>query len=600
MTDDAFASSDESRSPGPLKNVQTVTFDEPITLELGGRLPAVTVAFETYGSLSAAKDNAVLICHALSGDSHVAAHDADDDPGWWDVCVGPGKPIDTDLYFVICPNILGGCQGSTGPGSIDPLKGKPYGQDFPTVTVNDMVDVQRRLVEHLGIDHLLAVVGGSMGGQMVMSWAVRYGDHVAGFVALASSPRVSSQTLAFDVVGRNAILHDPNFAGGQYYDSGPGPAVGLALARMIAHVTYLSRESMDEKFDATRYQPRDMPVAFEKEFSVGSYLGYQGAKFVDRFDANSYNAITMAIDLFDLGSTAEDLAKVFAETAGRWLIVSYSSDWLFPPKQSRMVVKSLLAGDKSVSYCNVTSAAGHDAFLLSDEVEIYGEAMRGFLTNLRQPSASASEAVHEHGHSSIFAPDRLDYGHIVDLIEPGASVLDLGCGKGGLLGLLSQQNPDRRLMGVEIDERAVVDSVCAGFDVVHADLERDLSLFGDKQFDCVVLSRTLQVAHDVKGVMDQMLRIGRKCIVTFPNFGYHKLREMLSEQGKAPMAAGVLSHEWYDTPNLRFLSIADFEEFCESHGITVHVRQFLDTEAGADVVDDPNRNADLAIFVVSR
>jgi len=599
VTYDAFASSDDSRSSGPLKHVQRVTFDEPIMLELGGRLPAVTVAFETYGVLSAARDNVVLICHALSGDSHVAAHDANDTPGWWDVCVGPGKAIDTDEVFVICPNILGGCQGTTGPGSINPKTDKPYGADFPTITINDMVDVQKQLVEHLGVERLLAVVGGSMGGQMVMSWAVRHGDHVAGFVPMASSPRVSSQSLAFDVVGRNAILHDPNFAGGQYYDKETGPSVGLALARMIAHVTYLSRESMDEKFDATRYHPRDMPVAFEKEFSVGSYLGYQGAKFVDRFDANSYTAITMAIDLFDLGSTAEDLAKVFAETAGRWLIISYSSDWLFPPKQSRLVVESLLADNKPVSYCNVTSGAGHDAFLLPNEVEIYGEAIRGFLSNLRQPAAT-SDAVHEHGHSSIFAPDRLDYGHIVNLIEPAASVLDLGCGKGGLLGLLNQQNPDRRLMGVEIDERAVVESVRAGFDVIHADLERDLSLFGDKQFDVVVLSRTLQVVHDVKGVVDEMLRIGRQCVVTFPNFGYYKLRDMLIEKGRAPETSGVLSHRWYNTPNVRFLSIADFEDFCEEFGIHIHRRQSLDTEAGVDVLDDPNRNADLAIFVVSR
>jgi len=594
---DAFDSTDSLRSAEPLKHVQSVTFEQPVQLELGGELP-VTVAYETYGQLNAAKDNAVLICHALSGDSHVAAHNADDAPGWWDVCVGPGKPIDTDRYFVICPNILGGCRGTTGPGAINPDTDRPYGADFPTITINDMVEAQRMLVDHLGIKRLLAVVGGSMGGQMAISWAIRHPDRVRGLVPLATSPRVSSQSLAFDIVGRNAILHDPNHAGGQYYDKGQGPMVGLALARMIAHVTYLSRESMEEKFDATRYEPRDLPVAFEKEFSVGSYLGYQGAKFVDRFDANSYLAITMAIDLFDLGSTVAELTEVLAESTGRWLVISFTSDWLFPPRQSRLVVQSLLAEEKPVSYCNVSSNCGHDAFLLEDDVAVYGELIRGFLANLRGDENGSTNDVHRHGRGSIFAADRLDYDHVVDLVDPGASVLDLGCGTGGLLTQLKRRG-HQRLMGVEIDEQAIVASVRAGLDVVHADLERDLTIFGDKQFDLVVLSRTLQVVHDVEGVMDQMLRIGRKCIVTFPNFGYHKLRTMLADQGRAPVA-GVLSHQWYNTPNLRFLSITDFEEFCQAHGITVHVRQFLDTEAGLDVADDPNLNADLAIFVVSR
>ena len=597
MADDAYSSSDSARAAGPLKHAQSVTFDAPVELALGGRLAEVTVAYETYGQLSDAKDNAVLICHALSGDSHVAAHDAEDDPGWWDVCAGPGKPIDTDRYFVICPNILGGCRGTTGPGSVNPETDRPYGTDFPTVTIDDMVDAQRMLIDHLGIDCLLAVIGGSMGGQMALSWAARYSDRVKGFAPLAASSRVSSQSLAFDIVGRNAIMHDPNHAAGQYYDKDETPTVGLALARMIAHVTYLSRESMDEKFDATRYDPRDVPVEFEKTFSVGSYLGYQGAKFVDRFDPNSYMAITMAIDLFDMGATAEQLAPQLAAGEGRWLVVSFSSDWLFPPKQSRVIVQSLLTGGKPVSYCNVTSTCGHDAFLLENDVVIYGELIRGFLANLLGEETDADD-VHRHGRGSIFAADRLDYDHVVDLVPPGASTLDLGCGTGALLTQLKRRG-HQRLMGVEIDEEAIVGCVRAGLDVVHADLERDLWLFGDRQFDLVVLSRTLQVVHDVKGVMDQMLRIGRKCIVTFPNFAYHKLRNMICDEGRAPMA-GVLSHQWYDTPNLRFLSIKDFEAFCESEAITVHQRQFLDTETGVDVVDDPNLNADLAIFVLSR
>jgi len=597
--DDAFDSSDTARSGAPLARAQVVTFEDGMSLELGGSLGEVTVAYETYGRLSAAKDNAVLICHALSGDSHVAAHDASDEAGWWDVVVGPGKCIDTDRWFVICPNVLGGCRGTTGPGSVDPQTGERYGTSFPTITINDMVDVQRMLIDALGIDRLAAVVGGSMGGQMVLSWAIRYPDRAAGYVPIATAPRVSSQSLAFDIVGRNAILHDPSFAGGRYYDHPAGPDVGLALARMIAHVTYLSRESMDAKFDATRYDPHDVPVAYEKEFSVGSYLGYQGAKFVDRFDANSYLAITMAIDLFDLGATVEALAERLAEAKGRWLVVSFSSDWLFPAHRSRLIVQSLLATGRGVSYCNVPSQCGHDAFLLPHDVAVYGELIRGFLGGGQGVAATAEPNTPRRGRGSIFAADRLDIDHVVDLIEPGAAVLDLGCGAGGLLTSLRRRGHER-VMGVEIDEEAIVQCVRAGLDVVHADLERDLGLFAEKQFDVVVLSRTLQVVHDVTGVMEQMLRIGRKCIVTFPNFGYRKLRRMLGEQGRAPVAPGVLSHQWYDTPNLRFLSIDDFEAFCTERGICVHVRQFLDTEAGADVEDDPNLNADLAIFVVSR
>jgi homoserine O-acetyltransferase len=598
MTEDAFDSSDAGRGGGPLKHGQTVTFAEAVELERGGRLPDVVVTYETYGQLNDDKSNAVLVCHGLSGDSHVAGHDAADDPGWWDVCVGPGKAIDTDKYFVICPNVLGGCRGTTGPGSENPQTGEPYGADFPTITVHDMVDVQRMLIDHLGIDRLLAVVGGSMGGQLVLSWALRHRQRVAGLIPLATSPRVSSQSLAFDVVGRNAIMHDASFHNGQYYDKEQGPAVGLALARMLAHITYLSRESMDQKFDATRYQPRDVPVAFEKEFSVGSYLGYQGAKFVDRFDANSYIAITMAIDLFDLGADAEQLTPLFAGCPGRWLVVSFSSDWLFPSGESKLLARSLIAGDRPVSYCNVPSSSGHDAFLLADDVALYGELIRAFLANLSGDAAS-EDRTHRHGRGSIFAPERLDYDHIVELIEPGSSVLDLGCGSGALLGRLDQRG-HTQLMGVDIDEQAVLESVRGGHDVVHADLERDLGLFEDGQFDYVVLSRTLQAVLNVEQLMNEMLRVGRKCIVTFPNFAYHKLRTMLTEQGRAPEAPGVLRHKWYNTPNLRFFSIADFEGFCDERRVQIHVRQFLDTEAGEDVVDDPNRNADLAIFVVSR
>ncbi len=496
--------------------------------------------------------------------------------------------------------MLGGCRGTTGPGSISPATGKPYGRDFPSITVGDMVEVQRRLLDHLGIRQLLAVVGGSIGGHQALTWATRHSDQLRGTVAIATSPRLTSQALAFDVVGRNAILRDPHFHGGQYYNKPHGPGVGLAIARMIGHITYLSREAMTEKFEANRLQPRDVAIEFEKTFSVGSYLGYQGTKFVERFDANSYMALSLAMDLFDLGGTPEQLAATLRAARCRWLVLSFSSDWLFPPDQSRDIVQALLANKAHVSYCNVQSACGHDAFLLPDDFASYGEMIRAFLNNLSAVSnATTAKEDEQHDPTSIFHQRRLDYDRIVELIPPGASVLDLGCGSGRLLARLKQEN-HRRLVGVELDEQKILASLRHNLDVIHADLNKGLRAFADQQFDSVVLSQTLQAVQDVEAVIADMLRVGRTCIVSFPNFAYHKLSRMLAENGRAPKSAGLLHYEWYDTPNIRFLTIADFDDFCRRKNLGVHRRIALDTEAGVEVLEEPNRNADLAIFVISR
>jgi len=603
MAENVFDSSDTVRHAKPLRYAQRFVCDGPFQLELGGQLPGVTVCYETYGTLNSARNNAVLVCHAISGDSHVAQHDPDDDPGWWDIVVGPGKPIDTDRYFVICPNLLGGCRGTTGPGSINPETGKPYGRDFPTVTVRDMVEVQRRLVAHLGITKLLAVTGGSMGGHLALNWATRFPEQVDGVMALATSPRLTSQALAFDVVARNAIMRDPHYHGGQYYDSKTKPEVGLAIARMIGHITYLSRTAMSQKFEADRLQPRNVAVEFEKKFSVGAYLGYQGQKFVERFDANSYLSLTMAMDLFDLGTTPHELAKTFARAHCRWLVLSYSSDWLFPPFQSRDIVDALVANNIPVSYCNVESDCGHDAFLLPNELPVYGELMRAFLANLTgAPLEDAIQPVPDglgNAPTSIFHKHRVDYDRVVELIPDDASVLDLGCGRGGLLARVTRKTP-HRVVGVELNEASVVTAVRRGLDVIQADLNRGLQAFADKQFDCVLLSQTLQAVYDVEGVLNEMLRVGKQGIVTFPNMAYEPLRRMLADEGRAPKAAGLLRHEWYNSPNIRFLSIADFEDFCRAKSICIHRQIALNTEKDIEVTSDPNRHADLAIFVISR
>jgi homoserine O-acetyltransferase/O-succinyltransferase len=611
MTTPAFESSDAIRSGKLLQHVQTVRFAGPITLEKGDSLPHVTVAYETYGTLSPNRDNAILICHALSGDSHVARHDPKDDPGWWDLLVGPGKPIDTDRFFVICPNVLGGCRGTSGPSDLNPKTGKPFGGDFPLITVADMVDVQRRLVDHLGIAKLLAVVGGSMGGHMVLTWAIRYPSRVAGAVALATSPRLTTQALAFDVVGRNAISRDPHFHDGEYYDQPAGPDVGLAVARMLAHITYLSPASMDAKFEPNRHQPRDIQTQFENKFSVGSYLAYQGHRFVERFDANSYITLSMAMDLFDIGGTPAALRASLAQSACRWLVVSFSTDWLFPPFQSRQIADALLAENKPVTAATIESSCGHDAFLLEADIDRYGELIRAFLLNLLpgaaalRPDPSLDTRIHgAAGANNIFHGQRLDYDQIEQLIPPGASVLDLGCGSARLLSRLAKRGP-ARLLGIELDEHAVVACARRGIDVLRADLNEGLANFADAQFDVVVLSQTLQSVRDVKRVLADMLRVGKTCIVSFPNFAYAPLRRELYEQGRAPRGAGastLLGHAWFESPNIRFLSITDFDEYCATHRITVQKLIALDTARGTPIprTADPNLNADLAIFVISR
>ena len=622
MSNDLFESSDSLRHARPLKHARYVTFDEPLQLELGECLPRVTVAYETYGRLNARKDNAVLICHALSGDSHVARHDDSDDPGWWDIAVGPGKAIDTDRYFVICPNILGGCRGTTGPNSVNPETGRRYATDFPVITVGDIVEAQRRLIDHLGIHRLRAAVGASLGGHMVLIWATRYGDRLAGAIAVGTSARLTSQAMAFDVVGRNAIIRDPAYQNGQYYDQGSGPLVGLAIARMLGHITYLSREAMKQKFEPLRLSPREVQTQFETKFSVGSYLAYQGDRFGERFDANSYLTLTMAIDLFDLGDTREKLIEAFRPATCRWLLMSFTSDWLFPPFQTLQMVDALIDLDKPVSYCNVRTDCGHDAFLLPNELKTYGELMAGFLANLdiAFPRSTNLRLVPGEGEGSnskdallmpldgdsrslsprsIFHHHRLDYNTIIDLIPPGSSVLDLGCGTGGLLARLRERGPCR-VMGVELDEQAILTCVRRGLDVVEADLNQGLPAFADGQFDFVVLSQTLQTVMDPPRVLADTLRVGRRSIVSFPNIAYRTHRRQLADEGRSPRGHALQNFNWYDTPNVRFLSIADFEEFCREHGFNILQQIALDTAAEVQVHDDPNLNADLAIVVLGK
>jgi homoserine O-acetyltransferase/O-succinyltransferase len=364
---------------------QSWTFnDPPLELDCGRTLAPVTQAYETYGTLSPERDNAILIFHALSGDAHVAGYHSPEDkrPGWWDTMVGPGKAFDTNKYFVICANVIGGCKGSTGPLSINPATGRPYGPTFPILTLSDMVRAQERLVTHLGIEKLLAVAGGSMGGMMALDWAVRYPERVAAVLAIATTARITAQSIAFNEVGRQAITSDPNWNQGDYY-GGPRPESGLAVARMIGHITYLSDEQMHRKF-GRRLQDRDtLGYDFGTEFQVESYLRYQGNSFVRRFDANSYLYITKAIDYFDLANGHRSLVESLERARAAFLVVSFTSDWLFPTEQAKELVRALQANGLVTTFLEIRSNYGHDAFLLpSDELSA---AVSGFLS-------------HVHGH----------------------------------------------------------------------------------------------------------------------------------------------------------------------------------------------------------
>ena len=376
---------------------ESYTFAEPpneITLESGARLGPVTIAYETCGQLNDDKSNAVLICHALSGDSHVAGYYSEDDPkpGWWDIMVGPGKGIDTDKYFIICSNILGSCIGSTGPCTYNPKTVEPYGLDFPVVTIGDMVKCQKALLDHLGIKKILSVIGGSIGGMQVLEWCVSYPEMVVSAIPLATTTRHSALAIAFNEVARQAIMADPNWNNGDYY-SGSKPDLGLAVARMIGHITYLSDESMRIKFGRRLQDKSDFSFNFDADFQVESYLRYQGAKFVDRFDANSFLYITKAADYYDLekqhgnGSAVE----AFYKAKAKFLVVSFTSDWLYPTYQSRAMVQAIKKNGLDVSFCEIEADWGHDAFLLPSES--LTAMVKGFLERVNNENRKEENAL---------------------------------------------------------------------------------------------------------------------------------------------------------------------------------------------------------------
>jgi homoserine O-acetyltransferase/O-succinyltransferase len=552
----------------------------------GGRvLGNLEVAYETYGSLAADGCNAILMTPPLTGDCHVAGFYGDPPDlrtrGWWDDMVGPGKAIDTNRWFVVCASMLGGCGGTTGPVTIDPSTGRPYGSAFPDLTIGDMVEAQRLLLAHLGVTRLYAVVGGSMGGMQALEWSLRHPGMVERCICVAAAASLSAQALAFDIIGRNAILNDDNWARGRY-EPGAGPDMGLALARKIAHITYLSAEKMDSKF-GRRQRPDDATERFHTAFEIEKYLEHQGEKFVARFDANAYLLITQAMDGFDLGAewgrtplpeTSADeaewervefqrLSEAFDRSDCRYLIVALSSDWLFPAAASREVARVLLHTGRAPSFCVLKSPHGHDGFLL--EAEKLDLVVDAFLADGKSRRASRDSSTIENGRQLFRSePDRKV---IASMVARGSRVLDVGCGDGSLLEHLVREKGCRGV-GVDIDLDAVIATLARGLPAIQGDVDAGLSEFPDQSFDQVVLNQTLQAVQKPPVALREILRVGREAIVSFPNFANWRCRLDVLLGGRMPKTRD-LPFEWYETPNLHPFTLADFEDYCRTHGIDI-------------------------------
>ncbi|CAG1005875.1 homoserine O-acetyltransferase [Burkholderiales bacterium] len=588
----------DARSVGVV-TPQIARIDTPLKLACGRTLPSYELAYETYGELNARRNNAVLVCHALNASHHVAGTWAGEpgNVGWWDNMVGPGKPLDTNRFFVVGVNNLGSCFGSTGPNTINPATGKVWGADFPIVTVEDWVDAQARLADHLGIEDWAAVMGGSLGGMQALCWATRYPARIRNALVIAAAPNLSAENIAFNEVARQAIMTDPDFHGGHFAEAGTLPRRGLRVARMIGHITYLSDEQMEAKFGR---QLRDgIQFSFAPEFQIESYLRHQGEKFADYYDANTYLRITKALDYFDPAlASGGDLARALAHAACRFLVVSFSTDWRFPPARSREIVEALVANRHDVAYAEIAASHGHDAFLLDNEQ--YHAVVRACFDRIAHDfkdystfrlGRSFTQAVEQRARDA----QRSDYATIAGWIGEGANVLDLGCGDGSLLAHLARER-NARGYGIEIGAAGVRAAIGAGINVIQRDLEGGLAGFGDDAFDCVILSQTLQAMRSIETILAEMLRVGREAIVSFPNFGHWRHRLQIL-RGRMPVSES-LPYQWFDTPNIHLCTVADFDAFLAGRGLEVQDRAVL--AGGREVNALPNLRGEIAIYRFGR
>jgi len=543
---------------------------EGFRLEKGGVLPEIEVTYECCGTPTANRDNVIFVCHALTGDAHVAGIRPGESKasGWWEEMIGPGKGIDTDHYQIICANILGGCKGTTGPASINPATGVPYGAAFPKITVGDIVEVHRLLLQQLGIPRLAAVIGGSFGGMQVLEWLIRHSAEVDKAIVIASAASLNSQALAFDIVGRHAIISDPDWKGGDYYGNERAPQKGLSSARKLAHITYLSQPLMDTKFGREKRPEwlsadQEFRNALDRNFStcfqIESYLQHQGEKFIQRFDANSYMHITLAMDEYDVEERHGSLDDAFKDVSSRVLIVSLSGDWLFMPEQSEELVTALLRQKKQVSYCHLDAAAGHDAFLTHT-----ADLQRVVKAFVPCPPPSPGQPY------MPVAPRQWQLRHyqkVVDLVPAGSRVLDLGCGNGSLLNILRQTRQCTG-NGVEIDIEQVINAMGIGCDILLEDIDDGLAMIPHNSFDVVVLSETLQTIKRPRELLRKILSVAREAVISFPNFACLEVRLRLLLSGKMPKGKQI-PFEWYNTPNIHLFTLKDFLALCREDRIEV-------------------------------
>ncbi len=581
----------QSPVESPLEAITKYARFEGFRLDTGVVLATVDVAYQTYGTLNADRSNAILICHAFTGDAHAAGISIEDgQKGWWDNMVGAGKAFDTNRYFLICSNVLGGCRGTTGPASVDPQTAQPYGARFPMITIGDMVRLQRELVKSLGIGKLLAVTGGSMGGMQALQWAVSHSDEVACCIAIATTPRHSAQQIAFNEVGRQAIMADPDFHNGDYYQQNAKPGRGLSVARMVGHITYMSDDSMREKFGRRLREKDHYSFDFSAEFEVESYLRYRGSRFVDRFDANSYLYITKAMDYFDLAAGHGSLGEALGQSKSRFLVISFTSDWLYPSYQSLEVVSGLRGRNKDVAYAELVSTYGHDAFLV--EVGEQSRLVAGFLeTTMRMEQRQPPAVTSKHDLDG-----RKDFSVIANWVSPGSRLLDLGCGDGALIAWLNSNKAcDAR--GVEIDRDLVQRAISRGASAYQGDIEAALQVYPDQAFDYVVLSQTLQQAQRPLSLLEEMLRVGERAVVAFPNFSHWSVRWAHLVSGRSPQNE-LFPYEWYESPNIHFLTVKDFEMLCARQGWIVEDRVFLASNREVQWV--PNLTAEVAVYLLRR
>ncbi len=544
---------------------KTLSLDLPeggYRLETGGVLKRIDVLYEECGA-PMRDDNVIFICHALTGDAHVAGiRPGEERPsGWWENMVGPGRGIDTNKFHVICANVLGGCSGTTGPMSINPDTGRPYGSSFPQYTMSDAVDVYRMLLRQLGVKRLAALIGGSYGGIQVMDWVSRCPDEMERAALIATSASLNTQALAFDIVGRAGITVDPEWNGGDYYDKGDGtgPKHGLAEARQLAHITYLSRELLEEKFhrklqqsflDAPPEERAKRDREFKTYFQIESYLDHHGQKFLKRFDANSYLHITRSMDLFDAGERYGGLDSACARVKAKCLVVSYEHDILFAEWQSRDIAGALLRNNKRVTYCHLEAGTGHDSFLT--DISDLSPLLSGFL-NDREPK--------------VMKWQKRLYRNIVGMVRRNARVVDIGCGDGSLLNVLREEK-NVQGDGVDIDIDRFSEAVADGHDCFWEDADEGLSLIPDRHYDVAVCSDTLQEVKNPRGLLHEALRIADEAIVTFPNFAAYRIRLTLGFKGRLPVSK-ALPFKWYDTPNIHCVTLKDFRELCRAEGIEI-------------------------------